>query len=317
MYSLAATTTRENAEKIDRVQRGQFTRRKYLANTPRSAEEATRQLSYGRLQYRNRYYYESLPVYLKMVQLAVHHGCQNILELGAGLSTALWANYAQRTKASVTTVDADFAPMRSYIPSADDIATIEANVKLVQGVSITAAQLREHYEASPRTEFGGVPAKDVASALDAFVLPMPENRVDQVNKAFGSDQWTMQELFLHQGGLKFPPALLDQLSPSGRFAKDIAFLEQFSGTVFDSQIDPRQVFDLIFFDSGEVSSAIEWLMLKDRIAVGGLAAFHDIFFPKSIKNFMVCAAIAADPKWRIVLFDDSTVQGLLIAQRLA
>jgi hypothetical protein len=36
-----------------------------------------------------------------------------------------------------------------------------------------------------------------------------------------------------------------------------------------------------------------------------------------MKNFMVCAAIAADPKWRIVLFDDSTIQGLLIAQRLA
>jgi hypothetical protein len=252
-----------------------------------------------------------------MVQLALHHGCRDILELGAGLSTALWANYAERTKATITTVDADFAPMRSYIPAPQQIAKIEANVTLVQGVSITAAQLREHYEAGPRKDFGGVPAKDVAAALDAFMLAMPEARVGQVNKAFGSDEWTMQELFVAGGGLVFPAKLLDQLSPSGRFAKDIAFLEQFSGTVFDSQIDPKQVYDLIFFDSGEVSSAIEWLMLKDRIAVGGLAAFHDIFFPKSIKNFLVCAAIVADPKWRIVLFDDSTIQGLLIAQRLA
>jgi predicted O-methyltransferase YrrM len=316
MYSLAATT-RENAEKIDRVQRAQFTRRRFLANAPRSAEEAARQLSYGKLHYRNQYYYESLPVYMKMVQLALHEGCRNILELGAGLSTALWANYAERTTATITTVDADFAPMRSYVPSSEQIAKIEANVTLVQGVSITAKQLRKHFESGPRGEFGGVPAKDVAAALDAFVLPMPENRVEQVNKALGSDQWTMQELFVDRGGLIFPPKLLDTLSPSGRFAKDIAFLEGFSGTVFDSQIDPKQLFDLIFFDSGEVSSAVEWLMLKDRIAVGGLAAFHDIFFPKSIKNFLVCAAIAADPKWRVVLFDDSTVQGLLIAQRLA
>ncbi len=316
MYSLAATS-RENAEKIDRVQRSQFTRRKFLASVPRNAEEATRQLSYGKLHYRNQYYYESLPVYMKMVQLALHQGCRNILELGAGLSTALWASYAERTKANITTVDADFAPMRSYIPSPTDIAKIEANVKLVQGVSITATQLREHFESGPRSDFGGIPAKDVASALDAFVLPMPEARVEQVNKAFGSDQWTMSQLFLDRGGLVFPSKLLDKLSPSGRFAKDIAFLEQFSATVFDSQIDPNQIFDLIFFDSGEVSSAVEWLTLKDRIAIGGLAAFHDIFFPKSIKNFMVCAAIAADPKWRIVLFDDSTVQGLLIAQRLA
>jgi predicted O-methyltransferase YrrM len=317
MYPLVATTSREHAEEIDLIQRAQFARRKFLTSVPRNAEEATRQLSFGGLHYRNQYYYESLPVYLKMVNLALHHGCRNILELGAGLSTALWANYATRTNATITTIDADFMPMRSYIPSREHAAKIDERVRLVQGVTITADQLRDHYESGPRADFGGVPANAVIDAIEAFVLPMPEKRVEQVTKAAGSDEWTMRQLFLDRKGLVFPKRLLDSLSPSGRFAKDVAFLEQFTGTVFDSQIDLKQSWDLIFFDSGEVSSAVEWLLLKDRIAVGGLAAFHDIFFPKSIKNFVVCAAIAADPKWRIVLFDDSTIQGLLIAQRIA
>lgn len=289
----------------------------FLREVPRDAEEASRQLSYGGLHYRNQYYHDSLPVYVKMVTVALHHGCRNVLELGAGLSTALWANYARQTQARITTVDADFAPMRSYVPSSDLSQRIDRHVRLIQGVSITARQLRDHYESPPRGEFGGVAAADVIDAMEAFARPTPAARIAQVNKAVGRDDWAMRELFFQDDGLLFPRSLLDSLSPSGRFSRDIAFLEQFSGTVFDAQIDSGESWDLVFFDSGEVSSAVEWLMLKDRIDVGGLAAFHDIFFPKSIKNFMVCAAIAADPDWRIVLLDDSTIQGLLIAQRIA
>jgi hypothetical protein len=84
-----------------------------------------------------------------------------------------------------------------------------------------------------------------------------------------------------------------------------------------ADIDSSQSWDFVFFDSGEVSSNIEWLNLKDKIAVGGLAAFHDIYFPKSIKNFLPCAAIAADPAWNVILLDEGTIQGLLIAQRIS
>jgi hypothetical protein len=277
-----------------------------------NAEEAIRALSYEGLRYRNDYYFHSFPVYQRLMNIAFHHGSQRILELGAGLSTALWARYAHRTGASVMTVDADFAPMCSYVESPKLSTLIDEHVQLVKGVTITSQQLSDFYHTSHET-FCGVPASAIAETIETFSRPAPQPRIDAVQQALGSTYWTLRDTFIHDGQtISFPPKLLDKLSPSGRFARDVDFLNQHPL----AEIHPTETWDLIFFDSGEYSSCVEWLTLKDRIPVGGLAAFHDVFFPKSAKNFLPCAAILADTNWRVVLLDDSTIQGLLIAQRL-
>ena len=278
---------------------------------PKCSEEAVRALCYEGLRYRNQYYFDSMPVYLRMVNIAFHYGSRNILELGAGLSTALWARFANQSNAKVTTVDADFAPMRSYIESPKLAALVEQNVRLLQGVTLSSQQLRDFY-ATDHKAFGGVSARAIANTLEHFTLPAPQPRMDAVRDAVGSETWSARSIFIADNEtIRFPQTILDQLSPNGRFAKDAAFLEQHPRT-----LDPAQTWDLIFFDSGEYSSCVEWLEFKDRIAVGGLAAFHDVFFPKSVKNFLPCAAILADPNWRVVWIDQSTIQGLLIAQRI-
>jgi predicted O-methyltransferase YrrM len=254
-----------------------------------------------------------MPAYERLANIAMHHGSRRILELGAGLSTAVWANFANRTGAKVTTVDADFSAMRSYVKSKELNALIDEHIKLVKGVTITADQLRAFYE-NEHNSFGGVEAKAIAETIDAFSIPQTTERVDRVNEFAGSPRWTMREIFVKDNrAFRFPPKLMDKLSPSGKFAKDIAFLEEHPM----AEIDSSQSWDFVFFDSGEVSSNIEWLNLKDKIAVGGLAAFHDIYFPKSIKNFLPCAAITADPAWNVILLDEGTIQGLLIAQRIS
>jgi len=253
-----------------------------------------------------------MPVYLRMVNIAFHYGIRNVLELGAGLSTAIWARFASQTGTAITTIDADFAPMRSYVESPKLNALIDKHIQLVQGVTVSSSQLRDFYSASHAT-FGGVPTAELAGQLDAFYRPATETRVESAKSALGVTELKLRDIFVGSGStLKFPIALLDKLSPSGRFEKDVAFLDQHP----QAAIDSNQSWDLIFFDSGEYSSCIEWLTLKDRVAVGGFAAFHDIFFPKSMKNFLPCAAILADPNWRVVWLDQSTIQGLLIAQRL-
>jgi hypothetical protein len=301
-----------NIDAINLTRRASHARQRFLNSVPHCSEEAIRNLSYAGLHYRNEYYFNSLPVYERMVNIAFHHGSHKILELGAGLSTAMWAQYAHRTGAHVTTIDADFGPMRSYVTSSRLNALIDEHIDLIQGVSISSEQLRKFYDSSHRN-FGGVDACAIAQALDAFSIPQTRPRLDQVNQVIGSADWTMREIFIKDDQeIRFPEKLLDALSPNGRFTKDISFLEQHPR----AQIDGKQRWDLIFFDSGELSSNLEWLMLKDQIEVGGLAAFHDIYFPKSIKNFLPCAAIAADPKWKIVFLDESTIQGLCIAQRI-
>ena len=72
-------------------------------------------------------------------------------------------------------------------------------------------------------------------------------------------------------------------------------------------------YDAIFFDCGEISSVAEWLLLNSQIRVGGYALLHDIFYPKSIKNFLVATHISLLPNWRILYIDKISQQGGLIA----
>ena len=51
------------------------------------------------------------------------------------------------------------------------------------------------------------------------------------------------------------------------------------------------------------------------IIKGGFYAAHDIYYPKSIKNFQVYNAIESSPEWQIVEITKSP-QGLLIAEKL-
>jgi hypothetical protein len=73
--------------------------------------------------------------------------------------------------------------------------------------------------------------------------------------------------------------------------------------------------DFFFSDSGEYCGIAEWNIVKDKIRAGGYFAAHDIYYPKSIKNFKVKKIIKKSNDWKI-LVTTKTVQGLLIAQKV-
>jgi len=76
------------------------------------------------------------------------------------------------------------------------------------------------------------------------------------------------------------------------------------------------IFDAIFFDCGEISSVGEWAKLSDKIPKGGFALFHDIFHPKSIKNFLICVYLDLSEDWEIIYLDNISPQGGLVAVRV-
>ena len=136
----------------------------------------------------------------------------------------------------------------------------------------------------------------------------------------GRKDWRAQELLVRDGRLSFPRPLLDAYSIERSFDREVEWLERVAAEsrcgVLDDLSSAGRSWDLVFFDSGELASIVEWLKLKDQIRPGELAASHDIYLPKSIKNFIVCAVVVADPAWRVVFIDSSVPQGMLIAQRL-
>tara|TARA_B100001964_G_scaffold194883_1_gene218677 strand:- start:342 stop:698 length:357 start_codon:yes stop_codon:yes gene_type:complete len=84
----------------------------------------------------------------------------------------------------------------------------------------------------------------------------------------------------------------------------------------DKILENNIEYDFIFFDCGEFSSQVEWVLLENQIKIGGYSILHDIYFPKSIKNFLVASFINISKDREVDYKDSSTTQGMLVAKEL-
>lgn len=273
------------------------------------------------LNYPNKKQYLAFPSYTCMSSFAERRGCKRILEIGSGLSTAVWARFAKENDAKICSIDANLERTRSFIRDTPHEALVSKHVELIEGVSIRSDEFIDFYTGEAQTSYGGV---EIAAFRDHINEFQSQNcsikRRYKVSRVAGHSGWTARDLMTSESSLFLPRRLLDMFSSNGNFANEIAFLQDaksrgVAGVIADLSKN-ESPWDFIFFDSGELASMIEWTKLKGNIAVGGFAAFHDIYFPKSLKNIIPCAAIMADPDWEVVFCDDSTKQGVLIAERL-
>jgi hypothetical protein len=85
--------------------------------------------------------------------------------------------------------------------------------------------------------------------------------------------------------------------------------------ILDNLIASNDAWNLVWLDSGELSSILEWNKLNEHIIKRGLVALRDTFAPKSMKNCVVAASILASPDWKPLCIDSRTKQGLMIAQK--
>tara|TARA_B100000767_G_C19765787_1_gene537438 strand:- start:1483 stop:2355 length:873 start_codon:yes stop_codon:yes gene_type:complete len=74
--------------------------------------------------------------------------------------------------------------------------------------------------------------------------------------------------------------------------------------------------DAVFFDCGEASSLAEFLALECSLKKGSYVLLHDIYFPKSIKNFLLATLLTLDPSWDVLYQDIVSDQGGLVAIKL-
>ena len=71
--------------------------------------------------------------------------------------------------------------------------------------------------------------------------------------------------------------------------------------------------DAVFFDCGEASSLAEFLALERSFKQGSYVLLHDIYYPKSIKNFLLAALLTLDPSWEVIYQDTVSDQGGMVA----
>lgn len=255
--------------------------------------------------------------YLKLCNFAYHFGCESVLEIGAGYSTAIWAKYVDNTDAEVTSVDADFQLLEDKLSGTGHEESIKTKVTTVKGVSVSPEEIRRFYN-DPQSDIGGLNINEFADSLDVFARAhgCPYKRLKMANSAADRRNWSVKDVVVSEGTYQVPSGYLRLRIDQESIDKHVNAISKGNQTnVLGSLLESSGEWDLIWFDSGEVSSIVEWVKIKDYVKKGGLVAFHDVFFPKSMKNFVVAASLLHDPDWEVLLIDRSTPQGLLIARR--
>jgi len=241
----------------------------------------------------------------------------NVLELGSGYSTVLWALLAEKRKLNVFSVDTGFDTVHKAIEGTEFKKIVNQNITFLQGPTISSEEFLKFYDSLPLENLGGVSLEAIKKSLKNYIVELIDLRKwEKLSHVYGRKISVNSaiELFFNDDGMILPQNIIDIYRQKGDEVDFYSSKKQFGK--LDELLKSTNIFDAIFFDCGEFSAFPEWLKMKDHIRIGGIVAFHDIYFPKSFKNFMVCAAVDADPSWKIKHLDKSTSQGLMIAMRV-
>jgi len=234
---------------------------------------------------------------------------QNVLEIGRGYSTMLLA-FFKKPETRLFSIDAK--PIEDY-DIADPLRFIENDVDFINGFTVTDAEMRSFYNRESKDNFLDTDASKIKDAVPEYIRPDSGKYAKALGLNPLKNEFTKSCLDTLFDGQK--PRCLGALFPE-ILTREMRYAETQGPGVLDGLLKKVQVLDAVFLDCGEFSSMIEWMKVKDRIRKHGLAIFHDIYFPKSVKNFLVCAAISASKDWETLYQDATTPQGLLIVRRV-
>lgn len=261
----------------------------------------------------DKFNFECFFQYIQSINFARNTRIDVALEIGTGYSTFLLPRIKNESNKLIS-LDATSMDKFNY---SRQLRIIEKDIEFMTDFSVTIDEMKDFYNGKPKQVFLDTDADQLKEAVKRFI----KNNYDHIYYLeLGIGESVNQGNIINQILEKLfqdnQINCFSTLFPS-RFKSDFAFAGSKRKSALDKILDRYDSLDYVFFDCGELSSMIEWMKLKDHIRVGGLAAFHDIYFPKSIKNFMVCAAIHCSSKWRIIYQDESTPQGLLVAEKVA
>ena len=239
---------------------------------------------------------------------------QNILEIGGGQSTYLLCHLANRLNFSLSTIDMNPLSIKNKLKSLEITEDIIQKINFIKGYTISPNLINKFYE-EEEIKIGKYKLEYVLKYSEEFIdISLDDRKVLNVCKALNLQSFNfetiLKTLSTHK---KIPKDLLDvyrtkydEFNFSDEYKKISSCLEKSL-----KNLRPNA----IFLDSGEFSSLLEWNLVYQFQQKGDYIILHDIFFPKSIKNWLVAASIKADPSYEILYIDRSTPQGFLIAMK--
>jgi hypothetical protein len=227
----------------------------------------------------------------------------------------LLAVLGQRLNWEIITVDMNPDAIASKIRSQSVSNVTLSNIKFRKGISISTQEIEAFYDRE-LTQIGGIPFAEAISASITFIdTSLDARKAPSVARALGLDEFNVPGvLSTIQMSKRIPSQLLRVYRTTcDELEFHVGSAEPVKGCM--QEIMDSSGIDAVFLDSGEFSSMPEWEIVVSRLRPGGYVILHDIFFPKSFKNWLVCGSISANPAYEILYIDRSTPQGLMVAQK--
>lgn len=242
-----------------------------------------------------------------------------VLEMGSGYSTVLLALLAEKRGCEVYSVDVSFDTVNKAANGTILEPLVKKNIRFLQDATISADEFNDYFAVKFRQKIGNVGCRELKPYLDNFMIKLIDLRKwDKLDAVLGHmpDVEELKQMFVTDEGLTFPPEIIGIYRQQGDEFDMYGNNKPSVRGAIDFLLKDGENFDAIFFDCGEFSGLPEWEKLHSAIRPGGVAIFHDIYFPKSFKNFIICSSVMADPKWQVEHIDRSTPQGMMIAKKI-
>ena len=224
------------------------------------------------------------------------------LEIGGGYSTVLLCQLVDRNAMRIESIDMNPDKYLRIIPRASTRRYVFERIRRIDRLSVSFAQVEQAY----------------LEILPARIAEIGHERFLSALAPFCKDDQTAENWFdvaasssreLGERLMQLPLCELEK-----QFYTANALLQ---GEGYCSElVSQGREFEFVFFDCGEYSSLVEWFLLESQIKPGGFALLHDIYYPKSIKNFLVAAFISLSDSWEIVYHDKISPQGALVARKV-
>ena len=214
-----------------------------------------------------------------------------IVEFGGGYSTVFASGFINIAIKDITSVDFNPSKYDRILNSSRNAERFLSGINSKPRVSVTLQEVHESLQAL--LTFLDANQGLVLSASLARFGYKKDFELNQLSQDFTSHPSYKMETGFYS---KF-----DAVSGSG-FCREI--------------IEEKLQFDAYFFDCGEISSIAEFWLLKDHMKNGDFVLLHDIYYPKSIKNFLVACYLCVDPDWKVIFEDNSSAQGGLVARKV-
>lgn len=241
---------------------------------------------------------------------------KNVLEIGGGQSTYLLSHLASRSNFKLCTIDKNPLAIKNKLRSLSITEDVVSNINFIKGFSLSSDTIKDFYK-KKAIKIGSFSYFDTLKNSEEFInISLDSRKKEKVISALNLKSFNYREILKSQVGKEnIPYELLKLYRTNNDELSENIDNDNHSQSCLETCIKEIKP-EAIFLDGGEFTSILEWNLVFDYQKKGDYVILHDIYFPKSIKNWLVASSIKADKHYEILFIDKTTPQGFLVAQRI-